>query len=123
VCVVAAVAFAAGRRSGDFDRHPWTQFGIGAQATFRVVQTTRIQGTEHRTTATVTQRYVGDETLRVGGREVRCVVIETVSEDDLGRSVSRMWQSADVPGFIVKTEITHPQMTSVQECTEFRAGP
>lgn len=114
----AAAGFGAGTIvTGDFHMHPWAQFLPGAEVTFEQTATYRDQSV----TATYTHRYIGEETLRVGGAPVRCIVIETTSESNGQRATSRVWQSADVPGFIVRSEASSPEGTQTLSATSFRA--
>ncbi len=63
----------------------------------------------------------GVETITVGGRAIRCVVIEMESDVNGQAMVTKTWQSDLVPGLNVKMTMKGAAMDYTMELTEFES--
>ncbi|HEX8325215.1 MAG TPA: hypothetical protein VF595_15035 [Tepidisphaeraceae bacterium] len=67
----------------------------------------------------------GEETITVAGKSYKCTTTEAASDANGMKSVTKSWNSAEVPGGMVKVEVsTTGQMTSksTMELVEFTNG-
>jgi len=61
----------------------------------------------------------GSEEIEVAGKKLKCTWTETESEANGVKSVTKVWQSDDVPGHMAKMVMKNPTMTMTTEVVDF----
>jgi hypothetical protein len=61
----------------------------------------------------------GTEELEVAGRKLKCSWAESEVDEGGSKTITRIWQSEEVPGFIVRSVTKSPTMTATMEVVEF----
>ncbi|MDQ7779284.1 MAG: hypothetical protein RDV41_06195, partial [Planctomycetota bacterium] len=67
----------------------------------QVVAKMKMGETETTSKTTVTKL---EDAVTVAGKELKCIVFETVSDGAMGKSTSKLWQTDQIPGFSAKME-------------------
>ena len=64
-------------------------------------------------------KEIGEETITVGGKTYTCKLTETIVDMGGKKSVTKLWQSEEVPSGTVKSVTQNDMMTSTVELVEY----